>query len=49
MCVHWVMRCHINHVVEVAYIFQERQEGTSKVTWRQYLDYLLHLVRLRFW
>ncbi|NTW19516.1 MAG: polyprenol monophosphomannose synthase [Nostocales cyanobacterium W4_Combined_metabat2_030] len=42
-------RCQINHIVEVAYIFQERQEGTSKVTWRQYLDYLLHLLRLRFW
>ncbi|MBG0742668.1 MAG: polyprenol monophosphomannose synthase [Cylindrospermopsis raciborskii KL1] len=42
-------RCQISHIIEVGYIFQERQEGTSKVTWRQYLDYLLHLVRLRFW
>ena len=32
---------------EVGYVFQERQEGESKVTWKQYVDYLRHLVRLR--
>ena len=28
-------------------MFQERQEGESKVTKKQYIDYLRHLVRLR--
>jgi dolichol-phosphate mannosyltransferase len=32
---------------EVGYVFQERQEGESKVTWKQYVDYLRHLLRLR--
>jgi dolichol-phosphate mannosyltransferase len=34
-------------VVEVGYVFQERREGGSKVTWRQWVQYLLHLWRLR--
>ncbi|MBI4785163.1 MAG: glycosyltransferase [Oscillatoriophycideae cyanobacterium NC_groundwater_1537_Pr4_S-0.65um_50_18] len=38
----------VQHVAEVGYVFQERQEGESKVTWKQYIEYLLHLVRLRF-
>ncbi|MBO1069860.1 MAG: polyprenol monophosphomannose synthase [Dolichospermum sp. DEX189] len=42
-------RCQINRITEVGYVFQERQEGSSKVTWRQYLEYLMHLVRLHFW
>ena len=33
---------------EVGYVFQEREEGESKVTSKQYIDYLRHLVRLRF-
>ena len=37
----------IGEVAEVGYVFQERQEGESKVSWRQYLDYVGHLVRLR--
>jgi len=41
-------RGRINRVAEVGYIFQERQEGKSKVTWRQYVEYLHHLLRLRF-
>lgn len=41
-------RGEINHIIEVGYVFQERQEGASKVTWRQYIEYLIHLVRLRF-
>ena len=41
-------RGNIDQVAEVGYIFQERKEGESKVTWRQYVDYLLHLARLRF-
>jgi dolichol-phosphate mannosyltransferase len=40
-------RGNIQTIAEVGYVFQERQEGTSKVTWRQYLDYIHHLLRLR--
>lgn len=41
-------RGNIETIAEVGYVFQERIEGQSKVTWRHYLDYLQHLVRLRF-
>jgi len=37
----------IGAIAEVGYVFQERESGESKVTWRQYIDYLGHLVRLR--
>ncbi|WP_055075056.1 glycosyltransferase [Pseudanabaena sp. 'Roaring Creek'] len=40
-------RGNIGSVMEIGYVFQERQEGESKVTWRQYIDYILHLLRLR--
>lgn len=40
-------RGEIRTIAEVGYIFQERTEGESKVTWKQYVDYLHHLVRLR--
>ena len=40
-------RGNIVTVAEVGYIFQERQAGESKVTWRQYVDYIFHLLRLR--
>lgn len=40
-------RGNIDQVAEVGYVFQERQEGESKVTWKQYIDYLHHLLRLR--
>ncbi len=40
-------RGQIKDIAEVGYVFQERREGESKVTWRQYIDYLLHLARLR--
>ncbi|MGA7937614.1 MAG: glycosyltransferase [Kovacikia sp.] len=40
-------RGEINQVAEVGYVFQEREEGQSKVTWKQYTDYLHHLLRLR--
>ncbi len=40
-------RGDIEHISEVGYVFQERQDGESKVTWRQYVEYLQHLVRLR--
>ncbi|HIK27933.1 MAG: glycosyltransferase [Oscillatoriaceae bacterium SKW80] len=41
-------RGNISWIKEVGYVFQERLEGKSKVTWRQYIDYILHLLRLRF-
>ncbi|NES69337.1 MAG: glycosyltransferase, partial [Okeania sp. SIO2D1] len=34
-------------VGEVGYIFNERLEGESKVTWKQYIEYLHHLLNLR--
>jgi dolichol-phosphate mannosyltransferase len=40
-------RGNIRWIGEVGYVFQERQEGESKVTWKQYLEYLEHLLRLR--
>ncbi|HYW17902.1 MAG TPA: glycosyltransferase [Nodularia sp. (in: cyanobacteria)] len=40
-------RGNVNHIAEVGYVFCERQQGESKVTWKQYVEYLQHLVRLR--
>lgn len=40
-------RGSIAQATEVGYVFQERQEGKSKVTGKQYLEYLRHLLRLR--
>jgi dolichol-phosphate mannosyltransferase len=40
-------RGRVTTIQEVGYVFQERQSGESKVTWRQYTDYLHHLVKLR--
>ncbi|HET9932076.1 MAG TPA: glycosyltransferase family 2 protein [Polyangiaceae bacterium] len=40
-------RGRIGKVAEEGYVFRERQEGSSKVTARLYLEYLRHLVRLR--
>jgi dolichol-phosphate mannosyltransferase len=40
-------RGRIKWVGEVGYVFRERLEGESKVTWRLYVEYLRHLVRLR--
>jgi dolichol-phosphate mannosyltransferase len=40
-------RGQIGKIVEVGYVFSERKEGESKVTWKQYVDYIRHLVRLR--
>jgi dolichol-phosphate mannosyltransferase len=37
----------IAQIAEVGYVFQEREEGESKVTWKQYMDYIHHLLRLR--
>ncbi|NJL46927.1 MAG: glycosyltransferase [Leptolyngbyaceae cyanobacterium SM2_5_2] len=40
-------RGDIQAIAEIGYVFQERLEGASKVTWRHYLDYIHHLLRLR--
>ncbi len=37
----------VQKIAEVGYVFQERASGASKVTWKQYIDYLGHLIRLR--
>lgn len=41
-------RGKVRRIGEVGYVFQERKAGESKVTWKQYVEYLRHLVRLRF-
>ena len=41
-------RGNIERIAEVGYVFQEREEGESKVTWKQYKEYIHHLLRLRF-
>jgi len=41
-------RGRIQTIAEVGYVFQERQSGESKVTYHQYVDYLIHLGKLRF-
>ncbi len=41
-------RGQIDKIAEVGYTFQEREQGESKVTWRQYQEYIFHLLRLRF-
>ena len=40
-------RGNIGPIAEVGYVFQEREAGESKVTWKQYVEYLGHLARLR--
>ncbi|MEH1835622.1 MAG: glycosyltransferase family 2 protein [Nostoc sp.] len=40
-------RGKVHQVAEVGYVFCERKQGESKVTWKQYIDYIHHLVRLR--
>jgi dolichol-phosphate mannosyltransferase len=42
-----VGRGDIAKIAEVGYEFQERQTGDSKVTGRQYVEYIQHLFRLR--
>ncbi|MDY6897002.1 MAG: glycosyltransferase [Cyanobacteriota bacterium] len=41
-------RGRVNEIAEVGYVFCERQDGESKVSWKHYLDYIRHLIRLRF-
>ncbi|MFN6571357.1 glycosyltransferase [Dendronalium sp. ChiSLP03b] len=40
-------RGKVREITEVGYVFCERKEGESKVTWKQYVEYIHHLVRLR--
>ncbi|MCC5635534.1 glycosyltransferase [Nostoc sp. CHAB 5844] len=40
-------RTNVGEIAEVGYVFCERKEGESKVTWKQYVEYLHHLLRLR--
>lgn len=40
-------RGKIRWLAEVGYVFRERRSGESKVTWRQYVEYLQHLLKLR--
>ncbi|GBF81432.1 glycosyltransferase [Aphanothece sacrum] len=40
-------RGKIRWLAEAGYVFRERQAGESKVTWKQYIEYLHHLLRLR--
>jgi len=40
-------RGRVRQIQEVGYVFRERSEGESKVTWRLYIEYLRHLARLR--
>ena len=42
-----VARGRIRWIGEAGYVFQEREAGESKVTWKQYLEYIQHLLRLR--
>jgi dolichol-phosphate mannosyltransferase len=41
-------RARLRWLAEVGYVFREREEGESKVTTQIYLEYLWHLVRLRW-
>jgi dolichol-phosphate mannosyltransferase len=42
-----IARGDVHRITEVGYVFRERQKGESKVTWRLYVEYLRHLLRLR--
>jgi dolichol-phosphate mannosyltransferase len=40
-------RSTAREIVEIPYVFRERQQDQSKVTFKQYVDYLRHLIKLR--
>ncbi|MBD2597967.1 glycosyltransferase [Nostoc spongiaeforme FACHB-130] len=42
-----IARGNVAEIAEVGYVFCERKQGESKVTWKQYVEYLHHLLRLR--
>jgi dolichol-phosphate mannosyltransferase len=41
-----IAKAHYRKLVEVPYVFQERERGNSKLGARQYLEFLFHLGRL---
>jgi dolichol-phosphate mannosyltransferase len=41
-------RGQIRWISEIGYVFRERVAGASKVTWKQYIEYIQHLITLRF-
>ncbi len=41
-------RGQARQIAEVPFVFQLRQHGQTKVTWRQYIEYVRHLLKLRF-
>jgi dolichol-phosphate mannosyltransferase len=41
-----IAKAHYKKLVEVPYVFQERESGASKLGARQYVEYLQHLLRL---
>jgi dolichol-phosphate mannosyltransferase len=41
-----IAKAHYKKLVEVPYVFQERERGASKLGARQYWEYLQHLMRL---
>jgi dolichol-phosphate mannosyltransferase len=43
-----VGRGRIRWIAETGYVFRERETGESKVTAKQYVEYLQHLLKLRF-
>jgi dolichol-phosphate mannosyltransferase len=43
-----IAKGHYKNLVEVPYVFQERERGASKLGARQYIEYLEHLLRLAF-
>ena len=43
-----VARGQIQRIAETGYVFRERRIGASKVTWKQYVEYIQHLIRLRY-
>jgi dolichol-phosphate mannosyltransferase len=40
-------RGQIRWIAETGYVFRERVAGASKVTWKQYIEYIQHLITLR--
>lgn len=42
-----VARGDVRWIGEAGYVFRERAEGESKVTWNLYVEYFAHLLRLR--
>ncbi|MFZ0962836.1 MAG: glycosyltransferase [Terriglobia bacterium] len=41
-----IAKAHYKNLVEVPYVFEERERGASKLGARQYVEYLQHLARL---